>query len=205
MDAPKNFVAPFARTALGAVAAGGAVTLALVTGPAAGAAPDPCAASSVAKTVGAVATNTGVYLAAHPETDQALTAISQQPPGPQSVAMLKAYFDSNPEVATDMQRLQQPLATLSGRCRLPVTLPQMLGLLQSVQQGQGQGLPAQLPATQNVGQETAPSSGARGAVSSGARGAVSSGALPGPTATSNRRLNARLAGKSADVLFTFLG
>ena len=176
MDAPKTFIAPFVRTALGAVAAGGAVTLALVTGPAAGAAPDPCAASSVAKTVGAVATNAGVYLAAHPETDQALTAISQQPPGPQSVAMLKAYFDSNPEVATDMQRLQQPLATLSGRCRLPVTLPQMLGLLQSVQQGQGQGLPAQLPATQNVGQETSPSSGARGA--------VSSEALPGPTATS---------------------
>ena len=181
MDAPKTFVAPFVRTALGAVAAGGAVTLALVTGPAAGAAPDPCAASSVAKTVGAVATNTGVYLAAHPETDQALTAISQQPPGPQSVAMLKAYFDSNPEVATDMQRLPQPLATLSGRCRLPVTLPQMLGLLQSVQQGQGQsvqqgqgqGLPAQLPATQNVGAETAPSSGTRGAVSSEARGAVS--------------------------------
>ena len=52
----------------------------------------------------------------------------------------------------------------------------MLGLLQSVQQGQGQGLPAQLPATQNVGQETSPSSGARGA--------VSSEALPGPTATS---------------------
>ena len=181
MDAPKTFVAPFVRTALGAVAAGGAVTLALVTGPAAGAAPDPCAVSSVAKTVGAVATNTGVYLAAHPETDQALTAISQQPPGPQSVAMLKAYFDSNPEVATDMQRLQQPLATLSGRCRLPVTLPQMLGLLQSVQQGQGQsvqqgqgqGLPAQLPATQNVGAETTPAPGARGAVS-GPRGAVSS-------------------------------
>ena len=180
MDAPKNFVAPFVRTALGAVAAGGAITLALVTGPAAGAAPDPCAASSVAKTVGAVATNTGVYLAAHPETDQALTAISQQPPGPQSVAMLKAYFDSNPEVATDMQRLQQPLATLSGRCRLPVTLPQMLGLLQSVQQGQGQsvqqgqgqGLPAQLPATANVGAETAPAPGARGAAS-GTRGAVS--------------------------------
>ena len=181
MDAPKTFVAPFVRTALGAVAAGGAVALALVTGPAAGAAPDPCAVSSVAKTVGAGATNAGVYLAAHPETDQALTAISQQPPGPQSVAMLKAYFDSNPEVATDMQRLQQPLATLSGRCRLPVTLPQMLGLLQSVQQGQGQsvqqgqgqGLPAQLPATQNVGAETAPSSGTRGAVSSEARGAVS--------------------------------
>ncbi|GFM21008.1 MULTISPECIES: hemophore [Mycobacteriaceae] len=176
MDAPKTFVAPFVRTALGAVAAGGVITLALVTGPAAGAAPDPCAASSVAKTVGAVATNTGVYLAAHPETDQALTAISQQPPGPQSVAMLKAYFDSNPEVATDMQRLQQPLATLSGRCRLPVTLPQMLGLLQSVQQGQGQGQgqgpPAQLPATQNVGAETAPASEARGPVS-GTRGAVS--------------------------------
>ena len=39
------------------------------------------------------------------DSEWALTAISQQPPGPQSVAMLKAYFDSNPEVATDMNNL----------------------------------------------------------------------------------------------------
>lgn len=42
------------------------------------AAPDPCAASQVAKTVAAVATNTSNYLAADPETDQALTTIAQQ-------------------------------------------------------------------------------------------------------------------------------
>ena len=149
------------------VAAAGAAAAALTSAlaPAASAAPDPCAASTVARTVGTVATNTGVYLAAHPETDQALTAISQQPPGPQSVAMVKAYFDSNPEVAADMQRLQQPLVSLSARCRLPVTLPQMLGLLQSVQQSQ--------PATQNVGAGTDATPGPRGG-----------GALPGPTATS---------------------
>ena len=44
------------------------------------AAPDPCAASQIAKTVGVVATNTGTYLDTHPQTNQALTTISQQRP-----------------------------------------------------------------------------------------------------------------------------
>lgn len=153
------------RATLAVVAGTAAGALALAVTPAASAAPDPCAASTVAKTVGAVATNTGAYLSAHPETDQALTAISQQPPGPHSVAMVKAYFDSNPEVAADMQRLQQPLVSLSARCRLPVTLPQMLGLLQSVQQGQS--------GTSSLGSEAVSTPGPRG-----------SGAPPGPVAAS---------------------
>lgn len=171
MHAPNSLRAPSARAALAAVGAAALSVLAAATGPTATAAPDPCAASSAAKTVGAVATNTGVYLAAHPDTDQALTAISQQPPGPQSVAMLKAYFNSNPEVAADLRRLQQPLVTLSGRCRLPVTLPQMLTLLQSVQQGEI--LPSESPAGRSVGAESASTSGAR-----------VTGPPPGPSATS---------------------
>lgn len=163
--------------AMSAVAAMALTTLMFVTGlsmPAAGAAPDPCAASQVAKTVGSVATNTGTYLDAHPETDQALTAISQQPAGPHSVAMLKAYFASNPEVATQMQRLQQPLVALSSRCKLPVTVPQILGLMQAVQQGQE--LPNRVPAPQNVGVGTSstPASQRPQAAPGGA------GLLPGP-------------------------
>ena len=78
--------------------------------PSATAAPDPCAASEVAKTVGSVATSTGSYLDSHPETNQALTTISQQQAGPQSLGALKAYFDANPQAGKDMQQLQQPLA-----------------------------------------------------------------------------------------------
>lgn len=119
------------RVAAVAVFATGAV---LMAGSTAGAAPDPCAASEVAKTVAEVATYTGNYLEANPKTNQAITAISQQQDGPQSLAALKAYFDANPQVASDLQRLQSPLQALSARCRLPLTLPQALGLVQAAQQ-----------------------------------------------------------------------
>lgn len=120
-----------------AAAAAAGIGVVALTGPATPsvtAAPDPCAASSVARTVAAVATNTGNYLEAKPETNQALTTIAQQQGGPQSVIALKTYFDANPDVAGDMQRLQQPLANLSARCKLPVSVPQLLGLMQAAQQ-----------------------------------------------------------------------
>lgn len=127
----RGLYAAFAATAAGGVA------VAALTMPAtpATAAPDPCAASQVAKTVAAVATNTSNYLAANPETDQVLTTIAQQQAGPASLTALKSYFDANPMVASDMQKLQQPLTNLSGRCKLPVTVPQVLGLMQTAQQG----------------------------------------------------------------------
>lgn len=159
----RSLYAAFAVTAAG----GAAVTALTLPATPATAAPDPCAASQVAKTVAAVATNTSNYLAANPETDQALTTISQQQAGPASLASLKAYFDANPEVAADMQKLQQPLANLSGRCKLPVTIPQVLGLMQAAQQQGGAALPAAgavSPAS------SAPATGAT-------QGA---GALPGP-------------------------
>jgi heme-binding protein len=129
--------------ALLVAAAGIGVALTGPASPSAVAAPDPCAASEVAKTVAEVATYTGNYLEANPEANQALTTISQQQDGPQSVVALKGYFDANPEVAADLQRLQQPLASLSGRCKLPATAPQLLGLMQAARQ-QSPALPAGL-------------------------------------------------------------
>ena len=70
-------------------------------------------ASELARTIGSVATSTGTYLDSHPETNQALTTISQQQAGPQSLGAVKTYFDANPQVAKDMQQLQQPLVSLS--------------------------------------------------------------------------------------------
>ena len=118
----------------------GAAVLALTVSsspamPSATAAPDPCAASEVARTIGSVATSTADYLDEHPQTNQALTTIAKQQGGPQSLGAVKTYFDANPQAAKDMQQLQQPLATLSARCKLPLTLPQMMGLMQAAQQG----------------------------------------------------------------------
>ena len=166
-----------------ASAVGGAMVAALAV-PSATAAPDPCAASEVARTVGSVATSTGNYLDSHPQTNQALTTISQQQGGPQSLGALKNYFDANPAVGKDMQQLQQPLVNLSGRCKLPITIPQLMGLMQAAQQ-QGAtlpgGLPGGLPAAQAVGVPGAAVPAQRAPASAVTQGA---GPLPGPaTAT----------------------
>lgn len=171
--------------ALAATAAGGATVAALMV-PSATAATDPCAASEVARTAGGVATNIGNYLETHPQTNQALTTISQQQGGAQSIAALKSYFDANPQAAKDIQQLQQPLATLGARCKLPVTLPQLMGLVQATQsQGSAAtgGLPGSLPSAQNVGvpgvavpAQSSPASAVR----------PGSGPLPGPAAASTR-------------------
>lgn len=125
---------PLARIVAFGVA--GAACAAVGT-PVAGAAPDPCAASEIAKTVGNVAINTSMYLDSHPRTNQVLTAVAGQPAGPQSLATLKAYFDANPQAATDLQVIQRPVTVLTSTCNLPISLPQVLGLVQGAQQGAG--------------------------------------------------------------------
>ena len=122
-----------------ALAAAGSVT----DGPTAGASSDPCAASEIAKTVGNVAINASMYLDSHPQTNQVLTAVAGQPAGPQSLATLKTYFDANPQAATDLQVIQRPVTALTTKCKLPISLPQVLGLMQGVQQTAPQA-PAQV-------------------------------------------------------------
>ncbi|AKN15503.1 hypothetical protein MHAE_18107 [Mycobacterium haemophilum DSM 44634] len=117
----------------------GAAVAAVLTGPSATAAPDPCAASEMARTIGSVAKSMGDYLDAHPETNQTMTTLLQQQAGPQSLTSLKSYFEANPKVAGDLQTMSQPLAGLTTQCKLPITVPQAMGLMQSVQ-GVG-GLP----------------------------------------------------------------
>lgn len=171
----RGLVATFAVTA-----AGGAVVAGLAGAPSATAAPDPCAAGEIAKTVGSVATSTGAYLDAHPETNQALTTIAQQQAGPQSLVTLKAYFDANPQVAKDMQRLQQPLTSLAGRCELPITVPQLMGLVQAAQSPSGAlpgSLPGSLPAAQTVAVPGASGTASPAPASASTQGR---GPLPGP-------------------------
>jgi heme-binding protein len=175
----RSLYAVFAVCAAGAGAVAALAMPPMAIPPSATAATDPCAASEVAKTIGSVATSTGEYLDAHPQTNQALTTISKQQAGPQSLAALKRYFDANPQVGKDMQQLQQPLANLSGRCKLPLTLPQLMGLMQAAQQGGGvpAGLPGGLPTAQTAGAPAAVSPSQSSAASSISQG---SGALPGP-------------------------
>jgi hemophore len=115
--------------------------------PSATGATDPCAASEVARTIGSVAKSTGDYLDSHPETNQAMTNTLQQPAGPQSLASLKTYLEANPKVALDLGSIAQPLTKLSDQCKLPITIPQAIGLAQAAQGGAGLGpLPGLPPA-----------------------------------------------------------
>ena len=138
--------------------------VALLAGPSATGATDPCAASEVARTIGSVAKSMGDYMDSHPETNQAMTTILQQQAGPQSVTSLKSYFEANPKVAVDMTSIAQPLTGLSTQCKLPITIPQAMGLMQQAQ-GAG-GLPGTPPATGPVGGAVPP---------------VAGGTLPGPS------------------------
>ena len=158
-----------------AASAAGGVAAAALAVPAAKAAPNPCAASEIARTIGSVSTNTGNYLDSHPDTNTALTSAAQQPP-PQALASLKTYFDANPKVGTDLQTIQQPLVGLTGQCKLPITVPQALQLLQAAAQNGGLvgggALPAGVPSLPGG---TSPAAGANGP----AGGAP----LPGPATT----------------------
>src|ERR1700759_4803007 len=99
---------------------------AVLAGPSATGASDPCAASEVARTIGTVSKSMGDYLDSHPQTTQGRTTIRQQPAAPQSVTALKSYFEVNPKVATDMTSISQPLAGLSTQCKLPIAIPQAM-------------------------------------------------------------------------------
>lgn len=123
-----------------AAAAPGAA-LAVLAGPPATGANDPCAASEVARTIGSVSKSMGDYLDSHPETNQTMTSMLQQQAGPQSLSGLKSYFDANPKVAGDMTSIAQPLTNLSLQCKLPISIPQMMGMMQEAQGAAG-ALPA---------------------------------------------------------------
>jgi heme-binding protein len=151
--------------------------VAVMAGPPATGASDPCAASEVARTVGSVVKSMGDYLDSHPETNQAMTAVLQQQAGPQSLATLKSYFDANPKAASDMQTITQPLTGLSTQCKLPISIPQAMGLMQQAQGAGGlPGLPGGAAGTPPVGPQVG--NGAPGTGPGTAPKAA--GSVPGP-------------------------
>ena len=151
----------------GAAAATMGVPPATIAVPSATAAPDPCAASEIARTIGSVSTNTGNYLDSHPATNTALTSAAQQQP-PQALASLKTYFDANPQVVKDLENIQLPLTGLTGVCNLPFSVPQALQLLGAAAQNGG------LPDTGALATGATPAGTLPGVTTAG-------GALPGVT------------------------
>ena len=149
---------------------------AVLAGPPATGANDPCAASEVARTIGSVSKSMGDYLDSHPETNHSMTAMLQQQAGPQPVTSLKSYFEANPKVALDMTSIAQPLTNMSAQCKLPISIPQAMGMMQQTQ-GAG-GLPA------------APAAGLGGLPSGGTpatppAATAPGGTLPGPSRQNN--------------------
>src|ERR1700739_201871 len=118
---------------------------AVLAGPPSPGANDPCAYSELSRTIGSVAKSMGDYLDSHPETNQAMTGMLQQQAGPQSLTTMKSYLEANPKVAGDLTTLAQPLTNLSTQCKLPISIPQAMGLMQQAQGAAG-GLPGGLPA-----------------------------------------------------------
>ena len=162
----------------GTLMPGAVAAVAVVAGPPAGGAKDPCSASEVARTAGSVVKSMGDYLDAHPETNQTMTTLLQdqsgpQQAGPQSLGTLKTYFEANPKVAADMQKISEPLTGLSLQCRLPITFPQALGVLQQMQGGLP-GLPGGAAGVLPVGGTTGAPPAAPGPAPSGTN------PLPGP-------------------------
>jgi heme-binding protein len=136
---------------LTATGLGGTAAVVLLTSmPSAVGASDPCAASEMARTISNVSRSAGDYLDGHPETNQAMTSVMQQPAGPQSATTLKSYFEANPKAASDLQTIASPLAGLSSRCKMPISLPQVLGFMQSAQGAIPGGVPGGLPGAAQV-------------------------------------------------------
>ncbi len=109
----------------------GGVASAAIVMPTANAAPDTCTFSGVTNTSSTVSASTSSYLAAHPETNQALTEIAKQPMDEAQVAY-RAYFANHPQVESELQAINQPAADLVSQCGIVVRPTPISEALQGV-------------------------------------------------------------------------
>jgi heme-binding protein len=103
---------------------------AAIVGPVAHAQPAPgtpdtnkCSVSAIATTSSTVSASTSTYLAANPEANDALTEIAtqQQSSPEQATQAFRAYFEQNPQIESELQAINQPVAALSDQCGIEVT------------------------------------------------------------------------------------
>jgi hemophore-related protein len=121
------------RGLYGMFAAGmfGGIASAAIVMPTASAAPDTCTFSGVSSTSSTVSASTSSYLAAHPETNQALTDIAKQPVDEAQVAY-RAYFANHPQVESELKAINQPAADLVSQCGIVVRPTPISEALQGV-------------------------------------------------------------------------
>ena len=109
----------------------GGVASAAIVIPTANAAPDTCTFSGVTNTSSTVSASTSSYLAAHPDTNLALTEIAKQPMDEAQVAY-RAYFANHPQVESELQAINQPAADLVSQCGIVVRPTPISEALQGV-------------------------------------------------------------------------
>jgi heme-binding protein len=122
-----------ARRGLYGMFAGGLLAFgsAAIVMPVANAAPDPCSQGGIATTASSVSAGTAAYLAAHPQTNQELTDIAKQP-SDQAEQAYQVYFDANPQIANELQAINQPASDLLAQCGVTVTPTPISEILQTL-------------------------------------------------------------------------
>lgn len=129
-----TFTRTTARRALFGVFAGsiaGTLSWAALVAPSANAEPDDCSGSGLAAVISSVTKSTSDYLAAHPETNQALLDITKQPPMT-AVGQFDGYFKDHPSEADELRAIQQPAIEYQNRCGMQVEPAQAFMVLQGI-------------------------------------------------------------------------
>jgi hemophore-related protein len=92
---------------------------------------DGCSASGLAAVMSSVTSATSDYLAAHPETNQALLEITRQAPFA-AVGQFDNYFSAHPQEADELRAIQQPSLEYQNRCEMQVLPSEAFTVLQAL-------------------------------------------------------------------------
>jgi hemophore-related protein len=131
MTVRRGLYGMFAGGLLGGVASAAMLMPSANAEPAMPTTPDTCTFSGAANTSSAVSAKMSTYLAAHPDTNQALTQIAKQPMDEAQVAY-RAYFADNPQIQTELKAINQPVADLVSQCGIVVRPTPISEALQGV-------------------------------------------------------------------------
>jgi hemophore-related protein len=101
----------------------GGLTLGIVGAPSAAAAPD-CSPGGVNATVSSVTGAAQQYLAAHPDTNEVVTAAYGQSPG-QAESSLRGYFTAHPQQYTDLRGILAPIGDTERQCNVTALPPNL--------------------------------------------------------------------------------